>query len=867
MFQGRRKKAPVTTWIAALFTLSSIFLFAGTVSAQPQLGNNLPSPRLMTISPLGGKVGTAVEVSWTGSDLEEPQALLFSHPNIKATPIVPPPPKPDPKDPKKTPPPQPVTKFNVTIAADVSPGCYDVRFVNKWGVSNPRVFVVGDRNEVTEKEPNNDVDQAQKIDVGTTINGAVSAPTDVDYTVFAGKKGQRLLITCLCARLDSRLNPEMKLIDARDRQVGYCKPDIQDDAYLDAILPEDGDYYVRLCHFTYTAGNQEYFYRLTVAEAPQIDAVFPPMVEPGKDAQITLHGRNLPGGKPDPAAVVDGRTLERLTVTVKAPNDPLALQRLNYSGLVTPLMAGLDGFEYRLKGEKGISEPALLTYARAPVVIDNGKNDTPETAQPLNLPCEVAGRIEKPRDRDWYSFTAKKGEVYVIDVHSQRLGAPPDMFWRLFSVTEDKDKKVVRNQINEQEDSGENLSFSLFTLSRDPAPFRFVVPADGKYELMLASHLGDSAADVRHVYRLQIAKEQPDFRLIVMPTDQFRPDACVVGQGGNENFHVYVFRQDGFKGEIELTMEGLPTGVTCKPQVVGYNQKQSLLVVSAAPNAPIFTGEVKVKGTALIGGQKVIREARPAAIVWPVQPLQNIPTVTRLSRQVMLAVRDKPPFTLTAGPDAVTVSHGDKATINFKLARHWPDNKAGIQVQPLPPELPPNLSFGAVTLAPGKDDLPLVMNVAANVPPGKYNLVFRGFAPLPFNKDPNAKQKPNVNVVLPSTPVVLTVLPKQVASLTVNNANPGVQLGKQTELVVTVNRQFDYTGPFTVKLVLPPKVEGVIADEVTIPADQNQAKLVLRAVPNAAPGARPNISVIATAVINGNVTLNHETKINVNVVK
>ena len=38
----------------------------------------------------------------------------------------------------------PITKFTVTIGKDVPVGFYDVRLVNKNGVSNPRRFVVGD---------------------------------------------------------------------------------------------------------------------------------------------------------------------------------------------------------------------------------------------------------------------------------------------------------------------------------------------------------------------------------------------------------------------------------------------------------------------------------------------------------------------------------------------------------------------------------------------------------------------------------------------------------------------------------------------------------------------------------------------------
>src|SRR5205823_1077085 len=113
-----------------------------------------------------------------------------------------------------------------------------------------------------------------------------------------------------------------------------------------------------------------------------------------------------PGGQPDPNAVVNGRVLERVTVSVTAPTDVQVQKRLGYSGHVAPPSAFLDGFEYRIRNPVGASNPALLMFARAPVVIENEANDTPETAQKVSVPCEIAGRIEKKHDRDWYAFTA-----------------------------------------------------------------------------------------------------------------------------------------------------------------------------------------------------------------------------------------------------------------------------------------------------------------------------------------------------------------------------------------------------------------------------------------------------------------------------
>jgi hypothetical protein len=603
---------------------------------------------------------------------------------------------------------------------------------------------------------------------------------------------------------------------------------------------------------------------LSLSNGPWLDAVFPPVVEPGKATEVTLYGRNLPGGKPVAGGKMHGGLLEQATAIVHAPSDPAALQHLHFNGHLAPVSSGLDGFEYRLRTPAGESNPILLTYAQAAVVLDRGNNATAENAQPVTVPCEIAGRIARRRARHWYTFNAKKGEVYMIEVLSHRLGAPTDLYFTLRNAT---NPKQVTDITQQDDDPGTPNQFQLWTPSRDPAPYRFVVPADGAYQLLIGSHVSDTQYGPEHVYRVRIGPERPDFRLVVMPPDSHRPDTCVIGQGANDYFTVFAWRQDGFKGDIALSVEGLPAGVTCKPQVLGPGLKHTLLVLSAAPTARVVAGEIKVKGTAVIKGQKVVREARPVSITWPVQPQQNVPPIARMDRALMVAVRDKPPLSLTAATDKLTVSHGDKLTVPLKLARLWPDFKGQFQVTPVPQELPQGMNYGALNFTPGKDEQSVVMNVPTNLPPGLYSFAFRGFAQIPFNKDPMAKQKPNVNVVQTSTPVLVTVLPKQVAQLSVANANPTVKMGNQVEVVVRVNRLHEYADAFKVKLVLPAGVQGISADDITIPAGQTEAKLLLRVPANAAPGNRPNLTIQAVAMVNGNVPLKHETKINVNVVK
>src|SRR5262249_22555866 len=282
-----------------------------------------------------------------------------------------------------------------------------------------------------------------------------------------------------------------------------------------------------------------------------------------------------------------------------------------------------------------------------------------------------AGRIEKRRDRDWYTFTAKKGEIWSIEVLSERLGSPTDIYFALR-------RPDTKQELGEFDDTAETLSqFKFFTRSEDPPLYRFVVPADGKYQLLVASRDADTRAGPHLYYKVRITPERPDFHVIVMPPDDLRPDSCSLHQGGSQYVTAMVWRHEGWNGPVTLAAEGLPRGVACPPQTLGPGMRQTTLVFTAAADAPPWTGEILVKAVGTVQGQPVLREARPASITWAM-PQQGIPTISRLDRNLVLAVRDKGPFGLAVTLDKPVVTQGTKVTAALKLARHWPDFKTPV---------------------------------------------------------------------------------------------------------------------------------------------------------------------------------------------
>jgi hypothetical protein len=859
----------------------------------------LPSPRLNTVFPAGMKAGTAGKsytlfstadvhtntVTVTGFDLDEPTGLLFSHPGIKAAYVVPREPPADPK--KKDPPPamgkkaapSGPAKFKVSVAADVPPGTYDVRVVCKWGVSNPRAFVVGQFREVTEAEPNNDVPEAQRVEVGTTVNGVIAAGTDVDYTVFAAKKGQRVVIHAAAGSVDSRARPLIEVIDAAGRKIAQNRNYKDTDAVVDLPIPADGDYYVRLTEFTYLTGSPDHTYRLTISAAPWVDAVYPPVVEPGKPAQVTLYGRNLPGGKPADGFAIDGQPLEKLAVTITPPADK---QTLAVRDRVDPIGGLQDGFEYRLKGPGGLSNAVPVYFAREKVVVKRNAGGTkPATAEPIPVPCEAAGMIHRKNEKDWYKFEAKKGDVLMVELSAERIGSPADFF---FSIHNDKGNDLA----GEQDDDQDSLHpFAFFSRGTDPGVYKFTVPADGSYLIAVGCRDAGYLTGPRTIYRLRVGPAKPDFRAVVMPYSRYFQTGSAARQDGTEALDVFVHRIDGFAGPVTVTAEGLPAGVTAKPVTIGPAARWGVLVLDVKADAKAWTGPIKVTAKADVAGKPTAREARPASVTWGTPPQQNVPVVARLDQSLVLAVRpEKGFFKLTADtanavvkvnnkdekrPLPLAVKQGETLTLPVKVAWVSPD-KQNVTVA-AEPMVPGNPAQAPITMNPGtqptkdKPEGAVSVAVKANAPPGTYTLHLRGDAQVPFSKQPMGKGA-NVPMTAFADPVEITVLPTSVAKVTVSPLpNNTIKLGQTVEVAVKVDRQYDYAGPFTVTFELPKGTAGVTVADVTIPAGKDEAKLVFKAAADAKPGAVNNAVVTVKAAYRKDHTVSHEVKVNFNVAK
>ncbi|MEO6738708.1 MAG: PPC domain-containing protein [Chthoniobacteraceae bacterium] len=210
----------------------------------------IPAPRLLTVVPMGGQVGTSVEVAISGDNLDGTDALLFSTPKITAKAKTA-------ADGKVEP-----NRFTVIIAPDAPRGVHDARVMTRLGISSVRAFSVGTMAEVVRTKPNNSRETALELKPNSVCNAATGKRA-IDFYSFNAVKGKRVVVDCAAAGIDSKLTPVLIIADATGRDLVANRTD----GFLDFTPPADGKYLVKVHGLTFQGGPDQ-FYRLAIMDAP-----------------------------------------------------------------------------------------------------------------------------------------------------------------------------------------------------------------------------------------------------------------------------------------------------------------------------------------------------------------------------------------------------------------------------------------------------------------------------------------------------------------------------------------------------------------------------------------------------------------------
>ncbi|HWE93495.1 MAG TPA: hypothetical protein VG269_05920 [Tepidisphaeraceae bacterium] len=713
----------------------------------------LPAARLTAVFPPGGRAGTSVDVTVTGVDLDGATELRFSQPGITA--------KAAGESDSTT-----ERKFTVIIGPDVPVGGYESRFVGAYGISNPRTFVVGDQPEAI-RGPATDKPGATPLVVGSVISARCTAGVIDSYSLEL-KSGQRVLFDCAARAVDSKMVPILVLLDSGSREVDRSRHG----GLLDFTAPTDGNYTLQVHDLLYRGG-PEYFYRLSADIGPHLDSVFPPAGQAGAKAKYTLYGRNLPGGTKSDFRAADGKALDQIDVEIELPGDRSAPQRLDAAALAGTTGAATDAIAYRLASDKGSSNPVLIGLTRSPLVAEQEPNDKPEQAQKLSPPCEVAGRFYPHGDQDYFTFDAAKGDVFWIEVFSERLGLPTDPYVLVQKVT--KNDKGVEQASDVQELAAVDASAGGpgFRTSTRDAAYRLESKDGGTYRLLVRDLFNTTHDNASLVYRLSVRREQPDFRILAVPVagqnNEVLLSPAFLRKGGALPLRLVVMRQDGFNGEVQVEAEGLPGDVKGATAMIPAGESVGSIVLAAGENAAGWSGPVRIVAHAKVNDQDVTREVRIGTVVWPSNPNTQEPATSRLAQDFALAVSgdEKEPLAFEVADKPYEVTMGGKVQIAVKVRRDA-GMKAPLKVK-AGGLAAMNNNGKEMTLAPESNEGTLEIDLSQQkLPPGTYTFFLQTQAPVKYErkespgdkKDKGKKNAREGQVSFYSPPITLKVLPK-----------------------------------------------------------------------------------------------------------
>ncbi len=449
-----------------------------------------------------------------------------------------------------------VTKLKVkfTATSDTLPGVREFRLATPHGASTVGQLVVVRDPVIFEIAENNTADKAQAVTLPATLCGVIEKAEDVDVWKFAVDAGQTISFHVRCQRLQDKIhdlqshaNPILFLRNSKGDLLEMSDNTFFADPFITYRFEQAGEYLLEIRDVRFQ-GNADWSYSIEANSRPFVTGVFPKAVHAGVDTPVELSGFGLPANP---------------TGIVRIPAGTLP-------GLIsTPVVIGDQ-----------LANPVGVEVTDLPILLETAEmNDSVQTAVSFEIPQVLAGRIERASDLDCYAFKAKRGEKFSFEVIARRQMSNLDSFLRILNE---------QGQSLREEDDGGFARVS----HADTWLEGWEAPADGTYIVEIRD--GQLRGGPGYEYALQVTRTVPYF-LLEIDTDKTQLTPGTYG-----SIFVRVVRKQGFMGEVQLHLEGLPTGVvaTCGRILAGKGI-DGCISLYAPPDLQPTAADVRIWGTAV----------------------------------------------------------------------------------------------------------------------------------------------------------------------------------------------------------------------------------------------------------------------------
>jgi Bacterial pre-peptidase C-terminal domain len=576
-------------------------------------------PMILAVSPVAVQAGQTTECEIASRyDMSGAYQVFVTGDGVTGEVVAPP------AAAAKTPKPmQDKLKVRFKAAPDALLGVRSVRLATPRGASTLGQIVVVRDPIVLSIADHSTIKTAQPITLPAAVCGTISKPEKVDFYKFSAAEGVTLTFHMRCQRLQNKIHdlqetadPILTLRNADGSVLAADDNTFAADPLLVYRFAKAGETYLEVRDATY-AGDPYWVYSIEINDRPFVMNVYPSRVSPGATTRLRLVGHNLPA---DPTVA--------LTVPAETP------EGLNWFMLPLP------------KGERSNAVPVIVS--KLPEVVEAaGDHATFATAQPIPVPAGVSGRLDKDGQVDCYAFEAKAGELFTFEIVANRHQSELDSVLRILDA---KGNKLA-----------ENDDFTDIVAHADSRIESWAAPAAGRYVIEVRDiHLRGGP---RFVYFLKATRSQPNF-LLTLDSDK-----SILAPGTGAVIFARVYRREGFTGPVQLSVEGLPAGVTATCGRVLESGTDGCILLQAAANAPREAANIRVRGTAVGKDGKLLELT---ALARPLQEYYS-PGGGRAHFPVeMHTVSVGDPMDLKAvhfSPKEVTLKPGESKTIEVVIER------------------------------------------------------------------------------------------------------------------------------------------------------------------------------------------------------
>lgn len=721
-------------------------------------------PHVSYIFPAGGQRGTEVSFKVGGHYLHEGCPFEMTGPGVSASariertetvwfegPLIPQPASQRKEDYPKD------YLGSVKIADDAPLGFRKWRVSTSQGVTSRMKFVVGDLPEVIEEEIDGEPIRTS-VQLPVTINGRIFPREDVDIWTFEAQAGERITCEVNAARIGSPLDSRIEIRSPDGSVLTENVDALGVDSFVQFVAPRAGRYDCRI-HDIEFGGLQHYVYRLTIRKGPYLESVYPLGGQRGDAVTLQLSGLDLPTAQ----------------ATVTIPRDPESQFNLNL-----PAVA---------------SNTVTLVAGDLPEHLEVEPNDVTDAVKPEVVSVKSGmvfnGRIDKPGDIDLFRFSAEAGKTLLLEVQSSRLGTPLDS---ILSVLSSDGKQLKLN-----DDLAGGIPDSR-VVWKVPNGESFFVQIRDQFD-----HRGGS----RFAYRISISEASEQHFELKLPVDTVN-----IEQGAETKLKIGIDRSFGFKGEVELTVEGLPDGVSAEAVKIAKNRQDAQLVIKVDESAKPQIAELKVVGRTLDIEPESKREAAFAATAGA-QPVAGL----------TLGVAIKTPFRIYAPFETRYASRGTTYTRHYLIDRG--EFEGPIEIEPADRQVRhlQGVTGKKIVVPPGESEFDYTVSLPPWMEIGRTSrFCLMGSA---FVADEAGKRhRVSFSSHAQDDQIIVLVDPVRI-SIQLPSSTFVVNRGGSIEIPVKIVRGTGLAGEVRIHVSAPPHIKGWSARPIVVAANEDSGILTL----------------------------------------